>query len=128
MTLYVPSLKTHDLTLTQASLNAVTHRAHATVIARLLKTKSLFLKRTYQLILKDKINIRPTLKMSFTLCPPCLSINMDYFNPLNAELNPICHLLALLGVHHLLHVSRITVKVIRFRNFCSFQVLRSFDG
>jgi hypothetical protein len=26
-------------------------------------------------------------------------------NPLNAELNPICHLLALLGVHHFLHVS-----------------------
>jgi len=32
------------------------------------------------------------------------------FNPLNAELNPICHLLALLGVHHFLHVSRIRVK------------------
>jgi len=33
-----------------------------------------------------------------------------YINPLNAELNPICHLLALLGVHHILHVSRIRVK------------------
>ena len=32
------------------------------------------------------------------------------FNPLNVELNPICHLLALLGVHHFLHVSRIRVK------------------
>jgi hypothetical protein len=31
-------------------------------------------------------------------------------NPLNAELNPICHLLALLGAHHFLHVSRIRVK------------------
>jgi len=31
------------------------------------------------------------------------------FNPLNAELNPICCLLALLG-HHFLHVSRIRVK------------------
>jgi len=30
------------------------------------------------------------------------------FNPLNAELNPICHLLALLA-HHILHVSRIRV-------------------
>jgi len=28
-------------------------------------------------------------------------------NPLNAELNPICHLLALLGAHHFLHVSRV---------------------
>jgi hypothetical protein len=31
-------------------------------------------------------------------------------NPLNAELNPICYLLALLGVHHFLHVSRIRVN------------------
>ena len=28
-------------------------------------------------------------------------------NPLNAELNPICYLLALLGAHHILHVSRV---------------------
>ena len=34
------------------------------------------------------------------------------FNPLNAELNPICHLLALLGAHHILHVSRIRVNII----------------
>ena len=36
----------------------------------------------------------------------------NLFNPLNAELNPICHLLALLGVHHFLHVSRIRVNLI----------------
>jgi hypothetical protein len=33
-------------------------------------------------------------------------------NPLNAELNPICHLLALLGVHHILHISGLRVKEI----------------
>ena len=33
----------------------------------------------------------------------------EHFNPLNAELNPICYLLALL-THHFLHVSRIRVK------------------
>ena len=32
------------------------------------------------------------------------------FNPLNAELNPICHLLALLEAHHILHVSSTRVK------------------
>jgi len=32
-------------------------------------------------------------------------------NPLNAELNPICHLLALLGAQHILHVSRMRVKM-----------------
>jgi len=33
------------------------------------------------------------------------------FNPLNAELNPICHLLALLGAHHIFHVSGLRVNV-----------------
>ena len=32
------------------------------------------------------------------------------FNPLNAELNPICHLLALLGAHHIFHVSGLRVN------------------
>jgi len=39
---------------------------------------------------------------------------MLLINPLNAELNPICHLLALLGAHHILHVSRISVKIYLF--------------
>jgi hypothetical protein len=33
-----------------------------------------------------------------------------FINPLNAELNPISCLLALLGAHHFLHISRIRVK------------------
>ena len=36
-------------------------------------------------------------------------------NPLKPELNPICYLLALLGAHHFLHVSRIRVKLLTFR-------------
>jgi hypothetical protein len=32
------------------------------------------------------------------------------FNPLNAELNPIRHLLALVGARHIVHVGRIRVK------------------
>ena len=42
------------------------------------------------------------------------------FNPLNAELNPICYLLALLGAHHFLHVSRIRVKLLTFRRLMSY--------
>jgi len=34
---------------------------------------------------------------------------------LNPELNPICYLLALLGDHHFLHVSRIRVKSLTLR-------------
>jgi hypothetical protein len=32
-------------------------------------------------------------------------------NPLNAELHPICHLLALLEAHHILHIRRLRVKI-----------------
>jgi len=34
------------------------------------------------------------------------TIKVTEFNPLNAELNPICPLLALFEDHHILHVSR----------------------
>jgi len=33
------------------------------------------------------------------------------FGPSNAELNPICHLLALVEAHHIPHVSRIRVNI-----------------
>ena len=41
-------------------------------------------------------------------------------NPLNAELNPICYLLALLGAHHFLHVSGIRVKSLTLRLLMSY--------
>ena len=41
-------------------------------------------------------------------------------NPLNPELNPICYLLALLGAHHFLHVSRIRVKPLILRLLMSY--------
>ena len=41
-------------------------------------------------------------------------------NALNAELNPICYLLALLGAHHFLHVSRIRVKSLTLRLLMSY--------
>ena len=40
---------------------------------------------------------------------------LEIINPLNPELNPICYLLALIGAHHFLHVSRIQVKLLTFR-------------
>ena len=39
----------------------------------------------------------------------------DFSEPLDAELNPVCHLLALLGGYHILHVFRIRVKLRFFR-------------
>jgi hypothetical protein len=35
---------------------------------------------------------------------------LPILNPLNAELNPICHLLELLGDRHIFHISRIRVN------------------
>jgi hypothetical protein len=37
-------------------------------------------------------------------------LDINIANPLNAELNPICHFLALLGPHPILHVSRTRVN------------------
>jgi len=46
-------------------------------------------------------------------------IGRTVLNPLNAELNPICFLLALLA-HHFLHVSRIRVKSLILRLLMSY--------
>jgi transposase len=40
---------------------------------------------------------------------------LTIFNPSKPELNPICYLLALLGAHHFLHVSRIRIKLLSLR-------------
>jgi len=50
----------------------------------------------------------------------------NVINPLNPELNPICYLLALLGAHHFLHVSRIRVKSLTFRRLCHIYMEHPF--
>ena len=49
-----------------------------------------------------------------------LRLTIQHINPLNPELNPICYLLALLGAHHFLHVSRIRVKSLTLRVLMSY--------
>ena len=44
-------------------------------------------------------------------CRTVVFVVYPFFNPLNVKLNPIGHLLALLGAHHILHVSWIRVKL-----------------
>ena len=52
----------------------------------------------------------------------CLNIDLLrliyilYINPLNADLNLVCHLLVLLGTHHILHVSGIRVNNVTVEN------------
>ena len=49
-----------------------------------------------------------------------IKVGHNLVNPLNAELNPICYLLALLGAHHFLHVSTIRVKSLTLRLLMSY--------
>jgi len=64
---------------------------------------------------------------SYTSTPRYASIN-----PLNAELNPICHLLTLLGAHHIFHVSGLRVKEIncgkRFFFFSTLSRCQAWSG
>jgi len=54
-------------------------------------------------------------KYDFSISALLVLIYDLLINPLKPELNPICYLLALLGAHHFLHVSRIRVKSLTFR-------------
>ena len=59
----------------------------------------------------------------YKTCVLCLCLPLIFspvVNPLNPKLNPICYLLALLGAHHFLHVSRIRVKSLTFRLLLSY--------
>jgi len=55
----------------------------------------------------------------------------EWINPLNAELYPIYHLLALLGAHHILHVSRARVKynvLLIFLLLCKFWYVLAYNN
>ena len=68
----------------------------------------------------DVLNVVNTLRTgSFKLFKRLFPGFFNNFNPLNAELNPICYLLALLA-HHFLRVSRIRVKSLTLRLLKSY--------
>jgi len=54
---------------------------------------------------KKKCVILLSLTLSFVIL-----FQLAFFIPSNPQLNPICHLLVLLGAHHILHVNRLRVK------------------
>jgi hypothetical protein len=59
--------------------------------------------------------------VSATISSSLLSEQLK-INPLNAKLNPICHLLVLAGAHHFVDVSRIRAKIQSYNSACSIQV------
>ena len=48
-----------------------------------------------------------------------IAIHNANINPLKVQLNPICHLLALLGPHYIFHVSGLRVNI---EFVCSFYI------
>ena len=65
-----------------------------------------------------RVSTTPSLSRLANLFVRAVCAADRYIETLNAELNPICHLQALLGAHHILHVFRIRVK---FRLFSKYQ-------
>ena len=62
---------------------------------------------------------QPARPQSYSYCYSRFGSLLD-INPLYAKLNPICHLLALLGAHPILHVSRIRDKSLTLRLLMSY--------
>ena len=79
-----------------ASLNTVVAEEFSAHIS--VKMTDFFFKKAHE-------SIRSFIQLEF----PFLN-KVIHFNPLNAELNPIRHLLALVGARHIVHASRIRVK------------------
>jgi len=85
------------------------------VSAVLLQERSVFVLLFNTRNTKHYIHIKQHLKLSNAVI---ISLGLSFsfsINPLKPELNPICYLLALLGAHHFLHISRIRVKLLTFR-------------
>jgi len=86
-----------------SSLHSFRHQARRMSILRVISFFSTYL---FERHVKTIFYLKKTCQISI--------------NPLNPELNPICYLLALLGAHHFLHVSRIRVKSLTFRRLMSY--------
>jgi len=70
-------------------------------------------------LIANVFDLRVLLGGHLTLRYTEVHLSLCLINPLNAELNPICYLLALLA-HHFLHVSRIRVKSLTLKLIMSY--------
>ena len=85
---------------------------------RLLSIKSFFHSRFHGILVS--LNEDNAKGLSLYINANLTYLHAWEFNPLSPELNPICYLLALLGAHHLIHVSRIRVRLLTFRLLMSY--------
>ena len=100
-TLGYQMFKTWSCTSFLCALQACSHSSDRRPLVSLCPPVRMYQRGFHWTVTVMKINKRPA----------------NLFNPLNTELNPICHLLALLGAHPILHISRIRFKIVQnFRN------------
>jgi hypothetical protein len=76
------------------------------------------LSETCRVLYQNKIKLRNSASCWLMLYEYITMHGSQNVNPLNAKLNPICNLLALLGAHPILHVSRIRVKCYPRVTYC----------
>jgi hypothetical protein len=84
---------------------------------------SLFLSTHNKSRVKDEITTDARNYITAVSQPQRSQCFIFMFNPLNAELNPICHLLALLGAYLILRVSRVRVNIEDVSALCSSGVI-----
>jgi hypothetical protein len=96
------------------SINGQSHRGYKLHCSS-ISASYVNMKLTYVFLIPSSYKASHTvsLGLNFALSNPAKRTELVlgwWFNPLNAELNPIHHLLALAGAHHFVHVSRLRVK------------------
>ena len=99
--------------------NMKRNRSLNTTNGLLAKMKSSYVTTCFGLHLWPSSGYNLVALRVYTGCPTRYQ-TQHFFNPLNDELNPICHLLALLGAHHIFHISRIRVKSLNLRLLMSY--------
>ena len=122
----VPTIGTHTVLLTfyKFNRNWVSLSLLFAIILHLTGTDCY--KNIHYLIVPKKILIISDIVNGSTAQACIIIINNYTFNSLNAELNPICRLLALLGAHHILHTSR--VRVNKFVQFWNLYVCTDYEN
>jgi len=112
-----PARNMHNINPLKTQLNLICHLlallgAHPILHVSRIKVNSKYHDSYtyvhYQLLGICTILIRNTMIHTHSLLSTAR--NMHNINPLKTQLNLICHLLALLGAHPILHVSRIRVN------------------
>ena len=110
-----------DLYLFRASLHSPTgQHSGSTYQWKVNRNKNAKWNLTGEVYLTAVNSLKQSQDMSFFMCSRfavftlhtmwCIGYEALDINPLNANLNPIFHLLALLGAHPVLHVSRIRIN------------------